>query len=64
MDEAISVMLYGDGSRQARLRAEYIYCDHAKECSAYKEGQCFRVTTLFGIQIGRASCREIVYVLV
>lgn len=50
MDEAISVMLYGDGSRQARLRAEYIYCDHAKECSAYKEGQCFRVTTLFGIR--------------
>lgn len=50
MDEAINVLLYGDGSRQARLRAEYIYCDHAKECSAYKEGQCFQVTTLFGIR--------------
>ncbi len=57
MDEAISVQLYGDGSRQARLRAEYIYCDHAKECSAYKEGLCFQVTTLFGIrcEYGRIS---------
>ena len=44
----INVGLYGDGSRKARLRAEYIYCDRADECSLYKIGKCFNVTTLFG----------------
>lgn len=44
----INVGLYGDGSRNARLRAEYIYCEHANECSAHKLGKCFCVTTLFG----------------
>lgn len=58
MDELINVSLYGDGSRRARLRAEYIYCNHANECSAYKDGKCFRVTTLFGLrcEFGRISC--------
>lgn len=58
MEELINVSLYGDGSRKARLRAEYIYCDHANECSAYKDGKCFRVTTLFGLrcEFGRISC--------
>lgn len=41
MSELINVGLYGVGSRDSRLRAEYIYCDQAKECSAYKEGKCF-----------------------
>lgn len=50
MEKLINVNLYGDGSREARRRAEYIYCDHADECSAYKEGKCFRVTTLFGLR--------------
>lgn len=50
MDKLINVGLYGDGSRKARRRAEYIYCDHADECSAYKNGKCFRVTTLFGLR--------------
>lgn len=34
----------------SRLRAEYIYCDHADVCSVYKEGKCFRKTTLFGVR--------------
>lgn len=57
MDELITIGLYGDGSRKARLRAEYVYCDHAKECSAFKAGKCFRVTTLFGVrcEYGRIS---------
>ena len=42
----INVGLYGDGSRGARLRAEYIACDRAEECSLYKSGKCFNVTTL------------------
>ena len=44
MNNAINVDLYGDGSRSARLRAEYIYCDYAEECTAYKQGQCFAVS--------------------
>ena len=53
----INVNLYGDGSRNSRLRAEYIHCDHANECSAYQEGKCFCVTVLLGVQcgIGRIS---------
>ncbi|WP_417200979.1 hypothetical protein [Sutterella wadsworthensis] len=46
----INVGLYGDGSRGARLRAEYIACDRAEECSLYKSGKCFNVTTLFGLR--------------
>ena len=38
--EVIHVGLYGDGSRNARRRAEYLSCEHYKECSAYKEGKC------------------------
>ena len=54
----INVRLYGDGSRKARLRAEYIYCDRADECSLYKIGKCFNVTTLFGTRcpIGERNC--------
>ena len=37
-EKLINVDLYGDGSRNSRLRAEYIYCDHADVCSVYKEG--------------------------
>lgn len=55
MSELINVHLYGDGSRNNRLRAEYIYCDHAQECSAYKDGKCFCVTTLFGVKCGIGS---------
>lgn len=55
--ELINVGLYGDGSRKSRLRAEYIHCDHAEECSTYKKGKCFCVTTPFGIEcpIGTVS---------
>ena len=54
----INTALYGDGSRNARLRAEYIFCDRADECSLYKGGKCFNVTTLFGARcpIGERSC--------
>ena len=43
----IHVGLYGDGSRNARLREEIIYCDYADECSLYKEGKCLKVTSPF-----------------
>ena len=57
-EKLINVDLYGDGSRDSRLRAEYIYCDHADVCSVYKEGKCFRKTTLFGVrcEFGRIAC--------
>lgn len=57
-EKLINVDLYGDGSRESRLRAEYIYCDHADMCSVYKEGKCFRKTTLFGVrcEFGRIAC--------
>ena len=57
-EKLINVDLYGDGSRNSRLRAEYIYCDHTDVCSAYKEGKCFRKTTLFGVrcEFGRTAC--------
>ena len=57
MDNLINVNLYGDGSRNSRRRAEYIYCEKAQECSAYKEGKCFCVTTLFGVscKVGRVA---------
>lgn len=48
--ETICVHLYGDGSRNSRLRAEYISCDRASECSAYRNGECFCVTTPFGVR--------------
>ena len=58
MEKPISVDLYGDGSRKSRLRAEYIYCEHAEECSAYKSGKCFNVTVPFGkwCKTGRVHC--------
>lgn len=57
-DNVICVHLYGDGSRNSRLRAEYIRCDRASECSAYKNGECFCVTTIFGVRcgIGNVAC--------
>ena len=57
-EKLINVDLYGNGSRDSRLRAEYIYCDHADVCSVYKEGKCFRKTTLFGVrcEFGRIAC--------
>ncbi len=48
--ELITVGLYGDGSRDARLRAEYVYCDRAEKCSAFCDGKCFGVTALFGMR--------------
>lgn len=48
--ETICVNLYGNGSRDSRLRAEYVNCGRAEECSAYKNGKCFCVTTPFGIR--------------
>lgn len=59
MSNLINVGLYGDGKRDSRLRAEYIYCDHAKDCSAYKEGKCFCVTTLFGVSCGVGKVEKI-----
>lgn len=47
-DSLINVGLYGDGSRNAPLRAEYVYCDRHDECSAFKNGLCFCVTFPFG----------------
>lgn len=60
-EKLINVDLYGDGSRDSRLRAEYIYCDHADVCSVYKEGKCFRKTTLFGVrcEFGRIACVDV-----
>lgn len=55
MSDLINVGLYGSGKRNSRLRAEYIYCNQAQECSAYKEGKCFCVTTLFGMKCGIGS---------
>lgn len=52
MQNLINVGLYGAGTRDSRLRAEYIYCDMAEQCSAYREGKCFCVTTLFGARCG------------
>lgn len=49
-DNYICAHLYGDGSRDCRLRAEYIRCNRAEECSAYRNGKCFCVTTLFGVR--------------
>lgn len=43
----IHVGLYGDGSRDARLREEIIYCDHADECSLYRDGKCLKITSPF-----------------
>ena len=43
----IHVGLYGDGSRDARLREEIIYCDYAADCSVYRDGKCLRITSPF-----------------
>lgn len=45
MDKKIHVGLYGDGSRDAHLRRETIYCDRSDECSVYREGRCLRITS-------------------
>ena len=47
-ENLITVNIYGAGSRDSRMRAEYVYCAHAHECSAYKRGTCFCVTVPFG----------------
>ncbi|MDO5549420.1 MAG: hypothetical protein Q4F79_13170 [Eubacteriales bacterium] len=44
-ENKICVRLYGDGSRDAKLRAEAIYCDRSDVCSAYVCGKCFNVTS-------------------
>lgn len=53
----INVALYGEGKRNNRLLAEYIYCDHAQECSAYHEGKCLNVTIPFNrrCELGRVE---------
>lgn len=53
----INVALYGEGKRNNRLRAEYICCDHAQECSAYHEGKCLNVTIPFNrrCELGRVE---------
>lgn len=43
----INVMLYGDGSRNARLRKETVYCDRCDSCSVFKEGRCLKITSPF-----------------
>lgn len=57
MDNAITVNLYGDGSKNAKLRAEYIYCDYAEQCTAYKQGKCLAVASFFQprCKLGRVS---------
>lgn len=59
MSNLINVGLYGSGTRDSRLRAEYIYCDQAQECSAYKDGKCFCVTTLFQTKCGVGNVSKI-----
>lgn len=55
----IHVGLYGDGSRNARLREEIIYCDHADECSLYKEGKCLKITSPFASYCPLGSLRMV-----
>lgn len=43
-ERKICVNLYGDGSRDAKLRAETIFCDKSDVCSAYACEKCFNVT--------------------
>ena len=47
MKKKIYVGLYGDGSRDARLREEIVYCDYADEYSLYREGKCLKITSPF-----------------
>ena len=58
MTEAINVNLYGDGSRNSKLRAEYIFCEYADSCSLCKSGKCFNVTVPFGrrCKLGQVNC--------
>lgn len=58
-DNCICARLYGDGSRNCTLRAEYIYCDRAEECSAYREGMCVNVTTPFGKHCAIGGVRSV-----
>lgn len=57
--EPIDVSLYGDGSREARRRAEYLYCEHAEECSAYKKGQCFGKTSFLSPRCKFANIQKV-----
>lgn len=57
--EPINVSLYGDGSREARRRAEYLYCEHAEECSAYKKGQCFGKTSFLSPRCKFANIQKV-----
>ena len=50
-EKLINVDLYGDGSRDSRLRAEYIYCDHADVCSVYKEASVKRHYLAFVVNL-------------
>lgn len=43
----IHVGLYGDGSRNARLREEIVFCVDAEKCSLYCEGKCLKITSPF-----------------
>lgn len=44
MGNLINVGLYGSGDRGHPVFAEWLYCDHADECSAYANGKCMGVT--------------------
>lgn len=57
--DVIHVGLYGDGSRNARRRAEYLSCGHYKECSAYKKGKCFGITCLFSPRCNMAHINRV-----
>ena len=59
VQQAINVDLYGDGSREARRRAEYLYCEHAEECSAYKKGQCFGKTSFLSPRCKFANIQKV-----
>lgn len=59
-ENLISIGLYGDGSREAPLRAEYIYCSRANECSLYKNGCCFCVTVPFGKRCPRCPIGKVI----
>lgn len=56
----IHVQLFGSGSRDSRLRAEYVYCDCAEQCSAFKDGKCYRTGS--GLFSPRCKCGKTVSV--
>lgn len=59
VQQAINVDLYGDGSREARRRAEYLYCEYSEECSAYKKGQCFGKTEFLSPRCNFAKIQRV-----